>query len=82
MVDQREPLSMAESPLKGERKRLTKTSGAEIKPERKRGTPGTFQEARLTLETSEGSWCTLSVVRKPLFVKAWTMRLLSPEKVC
>ena len=70
MVDQRGPLSMAGSLLKGERKRPTKTAGGEIKPERKGGRLGTFREVWLTLETSEGSWCTLSAVQKPLVVKA------------
>ena len=59
MVDQRAPLGKAGSPIKGERNRPTNTSGAEIKPEWKRGRQGTFREVRLTLETSEGSPKTL-----------------------
>ena len=35
----------------------------------------------MALERSEGSWCTLNAVGKPLFVKAWVVRLLSLEEV-
>ena len=64
MVGQRGPLSKTGSPLKGERNRPTKTSGAKI-IRRQKWEPGTFREVRVTLEPVEGSQCTHSVVRTP-----------------